>query len=521
MFMGSSQKAYNNWLEKGAEYAQKYAEHMQGIGNPNSGRPMSKKALEMRTILGYLYNNLDGLIEDSKLEDTRSTSIGTFTTFGFPMIRAIIPNLAAINLISVQPLTGPTGFLFHLTYNYGTTKGKVTKGNVAFQDLPNLGTAYGSANGYNGWENYTAEFVDGEKLKSVVPGISPAANALASDIGTPFFANLAFTPVRTSTVVIKAVVTSVSSGSVFPTVILAKAGDGSTSYPATNFYGVDGSGNLTGTPLGSIDQGSGAISLTVPSSTAFGNSYVTGYNVVATYNYNSEGSKNLPEFELLVTQDPVTTVERKMRARWSVEAQANLKSQYQLNAGVELAMGIANEIRYEIDTEISQTILTAAYVASTTELPIFSVSTVPTNVSFELYKEQFMYTLEQASSLIEQRSAKGTGTWIICGRNLKSFIRTLNHFVGVPFLQGRGIRKIGTLKGMYDVYYDPSYADNTWVMGYKGSSFIDTGIVYAPYIAFYATPEIIQDDMMYRRAMMTQYGLRVVNNTYYVRSTVS
>lgn len=47
-------------------------------------------------------------------EDTLTTGIQTFTTALLPLIRRFYTSLIAMDLVSVQPLTGPTGFLYWL-----------------------------------------------------------------------------------------------------------------------------------------------------------------------------------------------------------------------------------------------------------------------------------------------------------------------------------------------------------------------------------------------------------------------
>ena len=61
-------------------------------------------------------------------EDTRSSAIGSFEKFIFPMIRAVWPNLVSQELVSVQPMEGPISMLFFLDFTAGSTKGAVTKG---------------------------------------------------------------------------------------------------------------------------------------------------------------------------------------------------------------------------------------------------------------------------------------------------------------------------------------------------------------------------------------------------------
>src|SRR6478609_4067397 len=47
----------------------------------------------------------------------------------FPLIRRVFPSLIANKLVSVQPLSQPTGVVYYMRYGYDTTKGDVTAGN--------------------------------------------------------------------------------------------------------------------------------------------------------------------------------------------------------------------------------------------------------------------------------------------------------------------------------------------------------------------------------------------------------
>jgi hypothetical protein len=46
----------------------------------------------------------------------------------------------------------------------------------------------------------------------------------------------------------------------------------------------------------------------------------------------------------------------------------------------------------------------------------------------------------------------------------------------------------GTISGRYDLYVTPSIPDNTILVGYKGSSLVDSGYVFAPYVPLKAVP---------------------------------
>lgn len=54
-------------------------------------------------------------------EDSLSTSFSTFTTSLLPAVRRVYANLIAMELVSVQPLTGPSGYIYWLDHTYNTT----------------------------------------------------------------------------------------------------------------------------------------------------------------------------------------------------------------------------------------------------------------------------------------------------------------------------------------------------------------------------------------------------------------
>lgn len=60
--------------------------------------------------------NLPGVLK----EDTLSTAIATFTTSLLPAVRRIYSRMLAMELVSVQPMMGPTGYVYWLDHTYGT-----------------------------------------------------------------------------------------------------------------------------------------------------------------------------------------------------------------------------------------------------------------------------------------------------------------------------------------------------------------------------------------------------------------
>ena len=68
-------------------------------------------------------------LEDSELnEDTLSTAIATFTTSLLPAVRRIYNKLIAMDLVSVQPISGPAGIIYWIDHLFGTSGGGATEG---------------------------------------------------------------------------------------------------------------------------------------------------------------------------------------------------------------------------------------------------------------------------------------------------------------------------------------------------------------------------------------------------------
>jgi hypothetical protein len=61
-------------------------------------------------------------------EDTISANVATFTTMLLPMVRRIYSRLMAMELVSVQPLSGPTGYIYWLDHLFGSNVGSVHVG---------------------------------------------------------------------------------------------------------------------------------------------------------------------------------------------------------------------------------------------------------------------------------------------------------------------------------------------------------------------------------------------------------
>jgi hypothetical protein len=122
------------------------------------------------------------------------------------------------------------------------------------------------------------------------------------------------------------------------------------------------------------------------------------------------------------------------------------------------------------------------------------------------------------------RNRRGSANFIIATPRVCAILEMLPEFQWMPVngnvnTQPTGIAKVGTLGGRFQVYRD-TRTDAQYLagqrtkgeleyalLGYKGSEYYDTGIVYCPYIPVMIQRTIGPNDFAPRVGLMTRYGV--------------
>lgn len=394
-------------------------------------------------------------------EATMSGDVATFQKYVLPLIRRIYPQLPIIDLVGVQPLSGPAGLVFTMEAKYATAKGPVAAGTTIYD---NASTSYASS------------LVDAEEYRA------------AAGSSTNYNGNLSWYPVV--------------PGSVAITVGAVVAVDD----------GVGTVGTLSGAGVasGTITYATGAVTLTLSvAATVKGN---------ATYTYNSEVNTLIPEIELDVTEQAVIAQPRKLRAKWSPEAQQDLQAVH----GVEGEATFVAEIAQAIQREISRAVVEQCRsIVPSGNKDTFS-RTVTSYISYDEHKRAIIDKLIALSRKIYAGTFRGVGNVLVAGQLGADIIETLPSFVAdsaAALEQPYG--KIGTLNNRWKVLED-IYMDSTKILiGYKGATFMDTGVVYAPYVALMLDTFINPDDFKVRKGFLTRDAICSINGKFYAELTIS
>lgn len=410
-------------------------------------------------------------------ETTRAVAVGDFQKYAMPLVRAIYPELIANEIVSVQPMLGPVSLVFYMDMVYGSNKGSVRRGDTAFSSV---------ARGANN-PDYSSPTVDSEQI-----GTGAAAGAVSVSV-------LSYLPIVPGTV---------------------QFTDG------TQVITDDGNGGLVGDVGGTgytINYESGAITGGASNTLTFAQDVANGVSVTCTYQYNTEANSNIPQMDLVLNHSPISARPRKLRTNWSLEAAFNLRSLHGLEAEVELTAAVAADIRFEVDREIINDLQRMAGAGSVYWNTDPGGGSSPNYYSYTEHKLSIIDAFVTGSNLIHKATGRGRANWIICGEKVATVVETLPGFVanpGMPNGLTKGAYRCGRLNGMWDIYKDPFYQDDYFVMGYKGASFLEAGYVYAPYIPLYTTPTVVLDDFVARKGLATQYGKKAINSLFYVTGQI-
>ena len=125
--------------------------------------------------------------------------------------------------------------------------------------------------------------------------------------------------------------------------------------------------------------------------------------------------------------------------------------------------------------------------------------------------------------MIRQATKRVSGNWIVVGKMGGDILE----FIGAPRFVHSGNRSAvgphfaGTLDGKWKVFVNPFLGEKEFLIGYKGDTLVDAGMVYAPYLPFFATETVMMDDFVGRRGFASSYGKKMVNSNLYVKGQIT
>jgi hypothetical protein len=474
-------------------------------------------------------------------ESSEMADIKGFQSVAFPLVRRIFGGLIANELVSVQPMSLPSGLLFYLDYTFGTankggnqnldwTAGGSVYGDQTAPGTENLGT--GGHYGLN--SSYSAREVNGGAMDVQASGSATLAQvdydfelSGAVTAGTLWYVDVAFTS---------------SSDVSLANLDLTNVTQYSISGSDALWAGVKGLYKRHNTLLSSD---TGVVRMFFSASAALDHTVgITGSYVKATgLTVNSSGvvlspvfetdfsTDFIPEIDIKISAVSVTAQTRKLKVKWTPELAQDLNAYHDLDAEVELTQVMSEQIALDIDREILSQLLSEATGATMywSRQPgkfVNKLSGATTAGSFTGNIQEWYSTLVEVcidvSNVIHRKTLRGAANFMVVGPDVATILE--NTIFYKPALSmdpnetqfAMGIEKIGSLNNRFTIYKDPYFPRNQVLIGYKGNSFLETGFVYAPYVPLIVTPTIFRpDDFAPTKGVMTRYAKKMTRSDFY------
>ena len=492
------------------------------------------KEREQSQISVLLENQAKQLLDEATATGTSAGS-EEWSGVALPLVRRIFGEIAAKEFVAVQPMNLPSGLIFYLDFKYGTAQ----PGNPAYNGKSlfggngtstfdgDFGRTKAAVNGLYGEGRYG--YTVNDVSTPIAAGGQTFATASWEEVGfdSALSASVADNALAKITITKAALSSSADNEAVRSFYISSSVFAGAdTFYP--QFSAADGSNLVFFAKVSDITLGANSTSLTVkyskqPSAISRGDFEDGNPTEPAT-------DLGIPEVDLELRSEAIVAKTRKLKAVWTPELAQDLNAYHSIDAEAELTSMLSEYISLEIDLEILDMLksnaLTTDYWSATIGEEYNSSNGVWSsgNSSLAYQKNTWFQTLgtklNKVSNKIHQLTLRGGANFIVASPDVCTILESIPGFTvqadkdATSF--AAGVTQVGALASRYTVYKNPYMTSNEILLGFKGSNFLETGAVYAPYVPLIMTP-LVYDPSNFtpRRGVMTRYAKKMVRPEFY------
>ena len=483
-------------------------------------------------------NNMAMILENqAKQIVSEGSSTGTGGTFAagggeqwagvaLPLVRKVFAQIAAKDFVSVQPMNLPSGLVFYLDFKYGSS----VNGRAADSSMyGNVSTAAAAGGLMDVDEDVSGGLYGAGQFGY---SINSASLNLATDNATFNAANSAsinygtdVPPTQFNTFAVDFAGYEFDAEGVRAFRLLSgSAGVDITTHPEFT--------TLSGNTVTFVCSGSvatNAVTIAVgsvvyhkqPKDTSRGDFEDAGANAPI----------SIPEINVELASEAIVAKTRKLKAQWTPEFSQDLNAYHSIDAEAELTSLLSEYISMEIDLEILDMLIQGAV---TTERWSAASNKNWTGTKWEtsgageggFYNTQGQWfqtlgtKIQKVSNKIHQKTLRGGANFLVCSPSVATILESIPGYAantdGDKMDFAFGVQKVGSLNGRYKVYKNPYMTENTILTGYRGSQFLETGAVYAPYVPLMMTP-LVYDPATFtpRKGIMTRYAKKMIRPEFY------
>jgi hypothetical protein len=478
------------------------------------------KEREQSQISVLLENQAKQLLDEATQTGTSAGS-EEWSGVALPLVRRIFGEIASKEFVSVQPMNLPSGLIFYLDFKYGTAQA----GNPAYNGKSlfggtgtDLGSTDQAVNGLYGEGRYGYTVND---VTATNVTVATQASASWDEVG---FDSALSASVAAGTLAKLIVAQSGLTGADAEAVRSFVLTDAAISdfYPAHSKV----SGNNFVFFVSQTDTVAAVDSIAYskqPTDITRGDFEDANPTEPAT-------DIGIPEVDLELKSEAIVAKTRKLKAVWTPELAQDLNAYHSIDAEAELTSMLSEYISLEIDLEILDMLkanaLTTEYWSVTLgeEYNSATGEWVDGGASAAYNKNSWFQTLgtklNKVSNKIHQLTLRGGANFVVASPDVCTILESIPGFTvsadkdATSF--AAGVTTVGAIANRYTVYKNPYMTSNEILLGFKGSNFLETGAVYAPYVPLIMTP-LVYDPTNFtpRRGVMTRYAKKMVRPEFY------
>jgi hypothetical protein len=473
------------------------------------------------------------------LKEGSATTSGTggsgyeqWTGVALPLIRRVFAEIAAKEFVSVQPMNLPSGLVFYLDFKYADEKnpfgfdptGKNQTGTL--QGITDTTTDPSDGLYGAGRFGYSIKNVATANATKYATGSVSNADVFYDGNYTASLANYAKVSVPTSSL-------SAPDLEGVRSFRLFSASAELDVLPA--FTQVAG-GNLQFVVLGSaVTSGSFVPNVSFSKQPTNDDRGDFEAKPVSSTNRDLDTNLNIPSIELQMRSIPVTAKTRKLKASWTPEFAQDLNAYHSIDAEGELTAMLSEYVSMEIDLEILDMLITSAASTDFWSAKVGQEYNGGTFSQSQFTGQGYIQgtwfatlgtKVQKISNQIHSKTLRGGANFLVCSPQVSTILESIPGYAadtdGNKQKYAMGVSKVGAMSGRYDVYKNPYMQENTILMGFRGTQFLETGAVYAPYVPLMLTPLVYDpNNFTPRRGVMTRYAKLVTRPEFYGKINVA
>ena len=500
---------------------------------------------ELSSMAILLENQSKEIIEEST--KTGGTDAEAWAGVALPLVRRIFGEIAAKEFVSVQPMNLPAGLVFYLDFKYsqGTTQPGFTAGTSVFggsnnslTNNTNFGRTDVAQNGLYGAGRF------GYTINDLSASLTTLTASAAVTVVSDWYA-IDFNPVLSASLSAGQIWTvdinmSSASATTFDkegvrAFALSSSQGGTDTYYAQNtsyYLAANGDSHVVFIVSGTADITGSSANLyyhVQPTKETRGDFEDSSY----LFNYQQ---LDIPEIDLQLRSEPIVAKTRKLKAVWTPEMAQDLNAFHSVDAEAELTSMLSEYISMEIDLEILdmliQNALTEDFWSCRVGYEWNGVNGFAASVAGagQFYTRQTWYQtlgtkIQKVSNRIHQKTMRGGANFLVCSPDVATILESIPGFAvdtdGDKMQFAMGVSRVGSFANRFTVYKNPYMLENVILMGFRGTSFLETGAVYAPYVPLITTPLVYDpNNLTPRKGVMTRYAKKVVRPEFFGRIVV-